>query len=122
MSRWQLALSIRWGTSAFARRSGMTMLSSIADDAWSWMPRAITIVATLVLACAPGCGRLGFDEVRPDATGPDLTALELLAGDIGGAGNVDGTGAGARFSRPDSVAVDSAGNVYVADSARMGFS
>src|SRR5947208_1845207 len=33
-----------------------------------------------------------------------------------GAGNADGTGAAARFFNPVGVAVDSAGNVYVADS------
>ncbi len=33
----------------------------------------------------------------------------------GGPGNADGTGSAARFSRPQGVAVDSAGNVYVAD-------
>jgi hypothetical protein len=41
--------------------------------------------------------------------------LELLAGSIGGIGNVDGAAADARFAFPSSVAVDGAGNVYVAD-------
>ena len=36
-------------------------------------------------------------------------------GQPGGAGNVDGTGSAARFDDPSGVAVDSAGNVYVAD-------
>ncbi|MEI7730865.1 MAG: immunoglobulin domain-containing protein, partial [Verrucomicrobiota bacterium] len=38
-----------------------------------------------------------------------------LAGLPGGYGNVDGAGSAARFYNPTSVAVDSAGNVYVAD-------
>jgi hypothetical protein len=42
-----------------------------------------------------------------------FTTLERLAG-VGGA---DGTGSAARFYNPYSVAVDSAGNVYVADSS-----
>ena len=47
--------------------------------------------------------------------GPLPLSLELLAGDIGGSGNGDGTGAAARFHNPSGVAVDSAGNLYVAD-------
>src|SRR5207249_277182 len=39
-----------------------------------------------------------------------------LAGDPGGDGSSDGTGSEARFYQPSGVAVDSAGNVYVADS------
>src|SRR6185369_9507778 len=38
-----------------------------------------------------------------------------LAGTAGMFGSADGTGAAARFSNPSGVAVDSAGNVYVAD-------
>jgi sugar lactone lactonase YvrE len=41
--------------------------------------------------------------------------LALLAGNAGGYGNVDGTGAAARFDYAQGSAVDSAGNVYVAD-------
>ena len=41
--------------------------------------------------------------------------LSLLAGQSGGAGNTDGTGAAARFTFPGSIAIDSAGNLYVAD-------
>jgi secreted PhoX family phosphatase len=38
-----------------------------------------------------------------------------FAGSLGGAGYSDGTGSDARFNSPEGVAVDSAGNVYVAD-------
>ena len=38
-----------------------------------------------------------------------------LAGSPGQVGSVDGTGGAARFDSPEGVAVDSAGNVYVAD-------
>jgi sugar lactone lactonase YvrE len=41
--------------------------------------------------------------------------VSTLAGKAGEAGSDDGPGAAARFSTPTSVAVDAAGNVYVAD-------
>ena len=42
-------------------------------------------------------------------------ALALFAGDTGGAGNLDGTGADVRFNYPEDVAVDANGNLYVMD-------
>ena len=41
--------------------------------------------------------------------------VTTLAGLAGSAGSADGTGSAARFNHPIGVAVDSAGNVYVAD-------
>jgi len=43
--------------------------------------------------------------------------VTTLAGTAGTSGSADGTGAAARFDFPASVAVDSAGNLYVADSS-----
>jgi len=43
--------------------------------------------------------------------------VTTLAGLAGGVASVDGKGSAARFNQPFSVAVDSVGNVYVADSA-----
>jgi sugar lactone lactonase YvrE len=42
--------------------------------------------------------------------------VTTLAGTAGSWGSADGTGAAARFNGPDGVAVDGAGNVFVADS------
>ncbi len=42
--------------------------------------------------------------------------VSTFAGTVGNSGNVDGTGGAAMFNSPRGVAVDSAGNVYVADS------
>jgi sugar lactone lactonase YvrE len=41
--------------------------------------------------------------------------VTTLAGTAGSSGSTDATGAAARFNRPQSLATDSAGNVYVAD-------
>lgn len=43
------------------------------------------------------------------------SGLSLLAGDIGGVGNIDGTGTAARLAKPVGLAVDSLGNVYAVD-------
>ena len=45
--------------------------------------------------------------------------VTTLAGSAGNSGSADGTGSAARFNGPDGVAVDSAGNVYVADSGNQ---
>jgi sugar lactone lactonase YvrE len=42
-------------------------------------------------------------------------AVSLVAGQAGSRGSADGTGSAARFSSPEGVAVDSSGNLYVAD-------
>jgi sugar lactone lactonase YvrE len=44
-------------------------------------------------------------------------SVSTLAGKAGESGNADGFGTNARFSHPFAVAADSAGNVYVSDSA-----
>jgi sugar lactone lactonase YvrE len=43
--------------------------------------------------------------------------VSTVAGQVGVSGNVDGAGAGAQFNHPFAVAVDSADNLYVSDSA-----
>jgi len=56
----------------------------------------------------------GNNTIRKVTSGGMVTTL---AGSAGQAGSADGTGGAAQFNLPDGVAVDSAGNVYVADSA-----
>ncbi len=48
-------------------------------------------------------------KISPDGT------VNTLAGAAGQRGSANGTGTAARFARPEGVALDSAGNIYVAD-------
>ena len=61
----------------------------------------------------PGLPDLGTPDGAPGAS---LTTLSLLAGKAGGSGNADDIGSVARFSSPQGLAMDAAGNVYVSDS------
>jgi hypothetical protein len=54
----------------------------------------------------------GNDTIRMITPAGDVTTL---AGSVGQSGGADGIGSAARFNLPQGVAVDSAGNVYVAD-------
>ncbi|GEM_PF-2696483 len=58
-------------------------------------------------------GRLQI-QVFPWSAWP-LGQTAVLAGDINGIGNIDGQGSASRFNRPEGVAVDSSGNIYVSD-------
>jgi len=55
----------------------------------------------------------GNNTIRKVTAGGQVTTL---AGSAGQSGSADGTGSAARFFDPSGVAVDDAGNVYVADS------
>ena len=57
----------------------------------------------------------GVGGVVTAQTSVNLKALSLFAGCPNGGGALNGTGANARFNSPRGVAVDSAGNAYVAD-------
>ena len=68
------------------------------------------------MALCAGCGGGGGGSGYGGGTlsGP-VTGIALLAGDPAQEGSTDASGPAARFSQPAGVAVDAAGNVYVAD-------
>jgi sugar lactone lactonase YvrE len=90
----------------------------------SFLPRClqawvIFIVTALLMACGGSGG--GDVALAPILTPilipptPKPTGISLYLGSMGGDGDLDGTVVTARFNNPGGVAVDGAGNVYVAD-------
>lgn len=71
---------------------------------------ALLVPALLICSCG---GKSSSTTASPPSSA--TPTLSLLAGVIGGTGNQDGTRFSARFNGPSGVAVDSSGNLYVAD-------
>lgn len=65
----------------------------------------------LLAACGDHPPKDDDDDDRP----PAPAAITIVAGDASASGSTDGTGSAARFNTPSGIAVDSAGNLYVAD-------
>jgi sugar lactone lactonase YvrE len=119
--------------SAFAITSALTQLPagwSSASNSFSCPSVSRGNSCSLTLSFAPtvlesGDLTLGFSYtanngmVKPGTASIAYTATKpavaVLAGWVGGPGNLDGTGSDARFSSPVSVAVDATGTIYVSD-------
>jgi uncharacterized delta-60 repeat protein len=65
------------------------------------------------------CARSWFAPQVPAQSVPNAIVITTLAGSPGQMGSADGLGATASFRYPEGVAVDSAGNVYVADTFNL---
>jgi sugar lactone lactonase YvrE len=137
------SVSIKFGTSDGRSASALSVSGGLASLPVGWTGPAggfecpvVGAGATCTLSLqylpttpATGTFALGFSyranngaakhgSVAIDYSGLSPT-LELLAGSIGGSGNLDGTGAIARFWYPGGIAGDSAGTLYVADSTMI---
>lgn len=83
----------------------------------------LTTRCLLFKRCLPGVAlaiAFGLDGLHPACAQSNYATpytFAFLAGTPGSSGSLDGTGAGARFDQPFGLAVDSTGNVYVADKA-----
>jgi sugar lactone lactonase YvrE len=87
----------------------------------SWMTKSALVMVGALVGCG-GSNMPSMDLSMPPAdmsmvATPDMSvgSLVLVSGQLGGSGNVDGTGAAARFGTPSDVASDGAGNLYVVD-------
>lgn len=75
---------------------------------WS-RTRALRYFTSFLVLIPPSC-------LWAPATVAQTFSYQVLAGSTGGPGSSDGTGAEARFNMPSGLAMDAAGNLYIADS------
>ena len=109
--------------------TGQRRFKGVAGDKLSQVRRVLKVI--WVPACLAGIALLGWMLWRerspvviasppsppPPAASQSALNITTLAGQVGVGGYADGAGTQAQFRLPNSVAVDSAGNVYVADTA-----
>jgi sugar lactone lactonase YvrE len=97
---------------------GSFAFSIALPNATAYNVTVLTQPALQICTVSNGTGTIAganISNVGVSCGTPAGASLLLFAGDMGGPGNVDGTGAAARFNLPLGVATDSAGNVYVGD-------
>lgn len=133
------AARLQWPSGIASDAFGTSFVADRDNHVIRWIAPDGTVGTLAGLAGAPGgadgTGRAArFSSPRGVATNADGTVyvadtgnhtirmvtsagvVTTVAGLAGTPGGVDGTGAAARFSSPSGLAVDTAGNLYVADS------
>ena len=112
---------------SFAATPSPTTYGGSASLAWTYegLPLSLTLNGSAVSGLSATVNPVrrqaytlaGSNGTVADARTIKVAAqgLDLLAGNPGGPGNVDGQGAAGWFNNPAAVAVDGSGNVYVAD-------
>jgi hypothetical protein len=115
------------GTGLVLRDNGGDDLAINADGTFAFatpvpsgQPYAVTVATQPAGQTTPctvlgGSGTIGATDVTHVAVACGPYQLKLIAGQLGGYGNLDAHGDGARFDVLGGTAVDAAGDVYVAD-------
>lgn len=71
--------------------------------------------AAALMVLLTACGDHPPKDDGDDEPAPTPTAITIVAGDATASGSTDATGTAARFNGPSGIAIDSTGNLYVAD-------
>jgi sugar lactone lactonase YvrE len=94
--------------STYAGSGKAGFLNGVGPAAWFFVPAGLALGADKTLYVAEFGGRM-IRKIAADGT------VTTLAGTFNQSGTTDGTGAAARFGRPNALALDAGGNVIVAD-------
>jgi serine/threonine protein kinase/sugar lactone lactonase YvrE len=94
--------------------AGVILLVIVARLAWpgSTVPPSKPLVTPILVAAPPETVKVPPPPTSPSASG---WISPVIAGQVGAVGSADGVGAEARFRWPRGIAIDNAGNLYVAD-------
>lgn len=113
-------LPINIGSADGAPDAARFHIGDFASSGGAYDPPIFTIVGSVTLG-RDSSGNVYFADTMNNTIRRITPAgvVSTIAGSPGGQGSDDGTGGNARFLAPAGVAVDSSGNIYVADSGNF---
>ena len=110
-------LSYQWRSNGVAITGATNFTLMLANAQGAWESSAYSVVVNNSCGAVTSAVSVLTVLLPPTITGVAQSpfTFSTLAGMAGNSGSNDGTGTGARFNVPTGLAVDGAGNVYVAD-------